>query len=124
MASATAGYFRRLTRKLTEDVQDRDDEQMARESRDHGAVAAASCQRGEEVTLLGRLRGIENAPGGAAKVKADFYDGTDEIKLVWIGRRKIPGLEAGRKIRVTGRVGEWEGRKVMFNPVYELQEEG
>lgn len=54
-------------------------------------------------------------------MQAEFYDGTDAITLVWIGRKRIPGIESGRRIMVRGRVGDRDGRKVMYNPYYELR---
>ncbi|MBO0885263.1 MAG: OB-fold nucleic acid binding domain-containing protein, partial [Mycobacterium sp.] len=57
-----------------------------------------------------------------ASVRAEFFDGTDSVDLIWIGRRRIPGVSPGRRILVRGRVGDREGRKVMYNPYYELRE--
>jgi hypothetical protein len=73
--------------------------------------------------MLGRLRSVEACPKSAsASVEAEFFDGTDAVTLVWIGRRRIPGVESGRRILVRGRIGERDGAKVMFNPYYELRE--
>ncbi|GGK40926.1 hypothetical protein GCM10011591_10710 [Nocardia camponoti] len=72
--------------------------------------------------MLGRLRSVEACPKSVgATVQAEFFDGTDAITLVWIGRRRIPGIEPGRRILVRGRVGDRGGRKVIFNPYYELR---
>jgi RecJ-like exonuclease len=42
------------------------------------------------------------------------------LTVVWLGRRQIPGIEPGRKLRVTGRVTRRDGKPVVFNPSYEL----
>jgi RecG-like helicase len=124
MAPATAGYFRRLTRRLTEDLEQLDAEEMAETSQASGAQRACDCSRGEEVTMLGRLRSVEACPkSGNASIEAEFFDGTEQIKLVWIGRRRIPGIEPGKTLLVRGRVGERDGQKVIFNPYYELRGE-
>ncbi|TSD96025.1 DNA-binding protein [Skermania sp. ID1734] len=124
MASAATGYFRRLTRKLTEDVERLDAEEMAESATASGAKRASECCRGEEVTMLGRLRSVEACPKAAgAAMEAEFFDGTDSVTLVWIGRRKIPGIAPGKTLMVRGRVGEREGGgKVIYNPYYELRE--
>ena len=107
-----SGYFRRLGRRLTADIDQLDAEELAE----------TDCCRGEEATILGRLRSVEACPKAAgATVQAEFFDGTDAITLVWIGRRRIPGIEPGRRILVRGRVGDRDGRKVIFNPYYELR---
>jgi len=40
--------------------------------------------------------------------------------LVWMGRRAIPGIEVGRRLRVDGHLGEDHGRRLIYNPVYTL----
>ncbi|MEE2032419.1 OB-fold nucleic acid binding domain-containing protein [Rhodococcus chondri] len=122
MASATVGYFRRLTRRLTEDLEELDAEEMAESSQAAGARPAAECSRGQEVTMLGRLRSVEACSKATASVQAEFFDGTDSILLVWIGRRRIPGIETGKTLLVRGRVGERGGAKVIYNPYYELRD--
>ncbi|OBA51446.1 DNA-binding protein [Nocardia sp. 852002-20019_SCH5090214] len=118
-----SGYVRRLGRRLTADLDVLDAEELAETSEASGACRAAECRRGEEVTMLGRLRSVEACPKSAsASVEAEFFDGTDAVTLVWIGRRRIPGVESGRRILVRGRIGERDGAKVMFNPYYELRE--
>lgn len=122
MAPAAAGYFRRLTRRLTEDLEQLDAEEMVETSQASGATRACDCTRGEEVTMFGRLRSVEACPKSAnASVQAEFFDGTDPVTLVWIGRRRIPGIEPGKTLMVRGRVGDRDGQKVIFNPYYELR---
>ncbi|MGW4324785.1 OB-fold nucleic acid binding domain-containing protein [Nocardia sp. NPDC004573] len=122
MSSAASGYFRRLGRRLTQDLHQLDAEELAETSEASGASHASECRRGDEATMLGRLRSVEACPKSAgASVQAEFFDGTDAVTLVWIGRRRIPGIEPGRRILVRGRVGDRDGRKVIFNPYYELR---
>ncbi|MEV0359778.1 OB-fold nucleic acid binding domain-containing protein [Nocardia sp. NPDC050697] len=122
MSSAASGYFRRLGRRLTADIDHLDAEELAESADASGACRASECRRGEEVSMLGRLRSVEACSKAAgAAIEAELFDGTDAITLVWIGRKRIPGIEPGRKILVRGRVGERDGRKVIFNPYYELR---
>ncbi|APA99904.1 OB-fold nucleic acid binding domain-containing protein [Nocardia seriolae] len=117
-----SGYFRRLSRRLTEDLDRLDAEELAETSEASGACRASECRRGEEVTMIGRLRSVEACPkAGGAEVAAEFFDGTDSVELVFIGRRRIPGIEPGRRILVRGRIGERDGGKVIYNPYYELR---
>ncbi|MBY6705508.1 OB-fold nucleic acid binding domain-containing protein [Rhodococcus sp. BP-241] len=124
MAPAAAGYFRRMARKLTEDIDQLDAEELESTSKASGAQRACDCTRGDEVTMVGRLRSVETCSKAAnAIVEAEFFDGTDTISLIWIGRRKIAGIESGTQLLVRGRVGEREGRRVIYNPYYELRTE-
>jgi RecG-like helicase len=122
MASTDAGYFRKLTRRLTADVAELDAHEMSQTAAAAGARRACDCSRGEEVTVLGRLRSVAVSPKSAeASLEAELFDGTEAVTLVWIGRRHIPGIEAGRTVRVRGRLAERNGAKVLYNPHYELQ---
>jgi hypothetical protein len=123
-AMATAeGYLRRLTRRLTDDPEQRDVEELSDEAANTGAQKAINCQRGQEVTMVGTLRTVEcNGKGCAGGVKAELFDGTDSVMLVWLGQRRIPGIESGRTLRVHGRVGKLDnGAKAIYNPHYEIQ---
>ncbi|MGL4306772.1 MAG: OB-fold nucleic acid binding domain-containing protein [Mycobacteriaceae bacterium] len=118
-----AGYLRRLTRRLTEDLEQLDAEAMTKASEGSGVQRACDCQRGEEVTMIGRLRSVEtSSKSGSAGVSAELFDGTDCVRLQWIGQRRIPGIEPGKAVLVRGRLGERDGVKVIYNPYYELQE--
>ena len=78
MAPAAAGYFRRMTHKLTADIDQLDAQDMAETSQASGAQRACDCTRGEEVTMLGRLRTVEACSKSAtANIEAEFFDGTD-----------------------------------------------
>jgi hypothetical protein len=123
-AMATAeGYLRRLTRRLTEDPEQLDVEELTDEAANTGAQKAIDCHRGQEVTMVGTLRSVEcNGKGCAGGVKAELFDGTDSVMLVWLGQRRIPGIESGRTLRVHGRVGMLDnGVKAIYNPHYEIQ---
>ncbi len=122
MATAES-FVRRLTRRLTEDPEQRDAEELTDEAAGTGAQRAIDCQRGQEVTMVGTLRSVEtNAKGCAGGVRAELFDGTDTVTLVWLGQRRIPGIESGRALRVRGRLGNLEnGAKAIYNPHYEIQ---
>ena len=122
MATAE-GYLRRLTRRLTEDPERRDVEELSDGAAINGAQRVIDCKRGQEVTMVGTLRRVEcNGKGCAGGVKAELFDGTDSVILVWLGQRRIPGIESGRMLKVHGRVGKLDnGAKAMYNPHYEIQ---
>ncbi len=122
MSAKDGGYFSRLVRKLTSDVEDLDADEMSMRSGAEGAQRACDCRSGEEVTVLGRLRSVELCPTNeAATLEAELFDGTQGVTLIWLGRRRIPGIEPGRTIKVRGRMAERDGQKVLYNPYYELQ---
>jgi RecJ-like exonuclease len=120
--SAETGFLRRMVRRLTSDVGDLDADDLSAEVARSGCDRACDSSTGEAVTVKGRLRSVEICPrGSVATLEAELFDGTDGVTLVWLGRRRIPGIEPGRTVRASGRVAVRDGRKVIYNPYYELQ---
>jgi hypothetical protein len=122
MPSTNSGYFRRLVHRLTSDLAQLDADDLSQQAEASGAQRACDCGSGQEVTVIGRLRSVEHCPkAAAATLEAELFDGTEGVTLVWLGRRRIPGIEPGRTIKARGRLAERAGRKVLYNPFYELQ---
>ncbi|MFJ2029800.1 OB-fold nucleic acid binding domain-containing protein [Streptosporangium sp. NBC_01639] len=91
----------------------------------HGATPIVSCAGRRRFCVTGTLRTVTLRPrGGAPALEAELYDGSDVIELIWLGRRKIAGIEPGRMVLAEGLVSVQDGRKVMFNPRYELRPAG
>lgn len=87
-----------------------------------GCTKIAQVHDRERVQLQGTLRTVTLRPrGGVPALEAELFDGTDIVTLVWLGRRRIAGIAAGRTLRVEGRVGKQGDACVMFNPRYELK---
>lgn len=121
MAGSDGGTFRRMLRRLTSDVERLDAEELSTDADRSGAQRAAECCSGQEVNMQGRLRSVEYCPQDAkAQLQAELFDGTDAVTLIWLGRRRIAGIEPGRTMRVRGRLAVREGRKVIYNPYYEI----
>ena len=58
--------------------------------------------------------------GGHPALEVELRDGSGAVTLLWLGRRQIPGIDPGRTIKVWGRISCHEGRRLMYNPRYEL----
>lgn len=102
----------------TEDQNQRD---LRATHADAEAQSIADAPRREQVQVRGLLRTVTLRPrGGVPTLEADLDDGTGVITLVWLGRRRIAGIEPGRSICVRGCIGDQAGTPLMFNPRYEL----
>jgi RecJ-like exonuclease len=76
---------------------------------------------GQSVKIVGRLRSVVYTPSETVPtLTAELFDGSDVVELVWLGRRRITGVEPGRRVLARGRVGEHNGRLAIYNPYYEL----
>jgi RecG-like helicase len=79
-------------------------------------------RRGETVVVGGRVRSVKFTPtANVPLLEAELFDGSSQIQLVWLGRRRIAGVEPGRKLLARGRVGLHNGQRAIYNPWYELQ---
>jgi hypothetical protein len=71
--------------------------------------------------MTGALQRVEPArPGGRPVLRAELGSGPDQVRLVWLGREHIPGIEPGRVLEVEGTLSVQRGRPTMFNPRYNL----
>lgn len=90
-----------------------------------GAAPIRSCRRGEQVTACGVLRSVVIKPrAGAPALEAELYDGSGSLHLVWLGRRRIAGVEVGRSMVVEGRITCDDDESTLFNPRYWLRPQG
>lgn len=119
------GWLSRVVRRLTEDEQELDAEDLRGDVQVTGARPVSACGQGQPVTVTGRLRSVVHTPRDTVPtVDAELYDGSGSVHLVWMGRSRIPGIEPGRALVARGRVSEHDGVKVIFNPWYELKPVG
>ncbi|MET3952019.1 hypothetical protein [Arthrobacter sp. UYEF36] len=58
-------------------------------------------------------------PAGAAGRQRSAVP-KDRLRVVWLGRRRIPGIDAGTELRLQGMVTVRDGLPTMFNPRYEI----
>jgi RecG-like helicase len=86
-----------------------------------GATTIAQVADRQRATLRGTIGMLTLRPrSGTPWLEAEFTDGSGSLTLIWMGRREIPGVVAGRDLRVTGRVSWVDGQRRMYNPNYEL----
>lgn len=72
-------------------------------------------------SLHGTLRSVTLRPrGGVPALEAELCDGSGTVFLIWLGRRRIEGIEPGKQLTVNGRLGARDGERTLFNPRYEL----
>ena len=86
-----------------------------------GADVIATCERGRPVTVCGTIRSVTLHPRvNVPTLEAEVYDGSGHMTLVWLGRRRLSGVDVGRSITAHGRVTCPHGSPMMFNPSYRL----
>ena len=114
--------LRRFFDRLTATDSELEARQLQQESAKCGAIPAQQCNRGQVVSVSGRLRTVAYTPRtNLPTLEADLWDGSDVVTLVFLGRRSIVGIEPGRQLTARGRIAIRDDRKVIYNPHYELE---
>ena len=125
MSVDAPGRLRRVLTKLASTDTQVEAEQLKRACLHSGATTVDCLQDRQRAVVKGTLRTVTLRPrAGVPALVAELYDGSGTVALVWLGRRRIPGIEPGRGITAAGCVTHHEGRPVVFNPRYSLSPAG
>lgn len=88
---------------------------------DTGCIPVSEVGDRERARVRGTLQTVTLQPrAGLPALEAELYDGSGVVTLVWLGRRRIAGIDCGRRLVATGRVASVDGRRLMYNPQYSL----
>ncbi|MDQ2625349.1 MAG: OB-fold nucleic acid binding domain-containing protein [Actinomycetota bacterium] len=99
-----------------------DDAEERSEVLDAGCTPVAAVEPRSLARVTGVVRSVTVRPrAGVQAFEAELYDGSGSLRLLFLGRRQIPGLDVGRHLVAEGRVAELDGGRVIFNPRYELR---
>ncbi|MCQ6555428.1 OB-fold nucleic acid binding domain-containing protein [Streptomyces sp. C10-9-1] len=117
-----AGRFRRMLDRLASSQQDIESAELLQDTQATGCTPICDCGDRQIVRVTGTLRTVTLRPrAGVPALEAEMFDGTAPLDVVWLGRRSIAGIEPGRRLIASGRISMSHGRRVLFNPKYELR---
>lgn len=115
------GIFGRLVHRLTAETHVLDAEDLQDTATRSGCCTCRDLIAGEDVRVAGRIRSIQYTPSEQSPtLSAELFDGSGSLQLVWLGQRRIPGIEPGRELVVRGRIAQQHGESTLYNPWYEL----
>ncbi|MFD3511656.1 OB-fold nucleic acid binding domain-containing protein [Streptomyces sp. NPDC058657] len=116
------GRFRRMLDRLSSSQEDLHSAELQEDTQSTGCTPISACNDRQIVKVTGTLRTVTLRPrAGVPALEAELFDGTAPLDVVWLGRRSIVGIEPGRKLIASGRISMSHGRRVLFNPKYELR---
>ena len=86
------------------------------------AVAIGDLRWRDVAAIEGTIRSVRMRPWAdqVASLECTVVDATGGVELVFLGRRRLGGVQLGAGIRAFGRIGAHHGRLAILNPVYEL----
>ncbi|MBF6045440.1 MULTISPECIES: OB-fold nucleic acid binding domain-containing protein [Actinomycetes] len=116
------GRFRRMLDRLSTSQEELHDAELQQDTEAAGCTRICDCDDRQIVKVTGTLRTVTLRPrAGVPALEAELFDGSAALDVVWLGRRSIVGIEPGRKLIASGRISMSRGRRVLFNPKYELR---
>lgn len=119
--ASRGGRFTSFVHRLTSSDKVLRDEALLEASSKAGGTPVSDLPDRRQACVCGTVRSVTLRPrAGVPALVAELYDGTGTLTVVWLGRRQIPGIAAGRRMCVHGRVAQRDGSPVLFNPSYEL----
>jgi hypothetical protein len=75
----------------------------------------------DHVTIRGEVRSLRVvSQHDSPTMELVLDDGSGALSLVFLGRRRIAGIEVGTRLRATATLGVFNNRLAMLNPTYEL----
>jgi RecG-like helicase len=120
---AKESMLQRALRRMTSSNAELESEDLQRSVRQEGSVPIQNCEDRQRVQLTGTVSTVTiNPRAGHPALEVELRDGSGAVTLVWLGRRQIPGIDCGRTLKVWGRISCHEGRRLVYNPRYELMQ--
>lgn len=123
--TGSLGVLGKTLRRLTESHDDR----LLRESSEQHSLLhpgesvqrIESCTPGTEVTVTGEVVSLNvRAEGSTPALEIRVDDPSGHVFVVWLGRRRVPGIYVGRHLVVHGRLNCVMEHPTIYNPRYEL----
>lgn len=115
--------LQRALRRLASSNAELESEELQRNVREEGATPILECEDRQRVQLTGTVSAVTiNPRAGHPALEVELRDGSGAVTLVWLGRRQIPGIDCGQTLKVWGRISCHEGRRLVYNPRYELMQ--
>ena len=76
----------------------------------------------ERVRIRGHVRSLRLHPigEGITVLECTIVDGSGGITIAFLGRRRVAGIELGRRLEAEGMVAEVRERLTIINPSYRL----
>jgi len=120
---AKENMLQKALRRFASSNADLESEELQRNVREEGAIPILNCEDRQRVQLTGTVSSVTITPrAGHPALEAELRDGSGAVTLVWLGRRQIPGIDPGRTLKIWGRISCHEGKRLIYNPRYELMQ--
>lgn len=115
--------WQRVVQRIAGSNADLESAELQRAVEAEAAMPIRDCGDRQLARLRGTVTNVTIHPrGGHPNLEVELRDGSGAVRLIWLGRREIAGIEPGRQLAVEGRVCLRRGERMIYNPRYELLE--
>lgn len=84
-------------------------------------IPIAQAEDRQRVVVQGRVRMLTlPTASSVTALIVEIADGTGSARLVFVGRKAIPGIDCGVVLRARGRMSVRDGVRVIYDPIYEI----
>ncbi len=112
-----------LRKKLGRSLDEIEDERLQSRFADLGMVSIADAPSRAPIVVGGEIQGLQVVPrAGSPSLEVTISDGTGRAVAVFTGRRRLGGVDCGRRIVIEGVGRSERGRMLVVNPAYTVVE--
>lgn len=97
----------------------------------HGSAGRSAPGLPEPLPQRGRIKArgvidrvtvapVTAPPSFAVQARIDWHGAREDVRIVWMGQRRVPGVEAGVELRFEGMLSRVAGTPTVYNPRYEI----
>lgn len=66
------------------------------------------------------LAPVHAAPTFTVLARIEWQGTRQDVRIIWLGQRRVPGIQAGVKVRFEGMLTRVDGTPTVYNPRYEI----
>lgn len=113
--------LRKFVERLTKPVEDLDREKLVEFCDALGVRHTDELESRVLARVAGEVQTVRIVPrAGSPSLEVTVSDGRGQVVGIFFGRRKLAGINPGRRLLLEGVVAPERNRSFMYNPVYEL----
>lgn len=119
----SADVLKNLRRKMSQSIDDIEDQRLAGRMADFDLTRINDVEARTKVLLAGEVQTVQVVPrAGSPSLEITVSDGTGRAVAVFTGRRRLGGVDCGRRVLIEGVARRERGRLLMMNPAYTIVE--
>jgi RecG-like helicase len=115
--------LKKLRNKMAVSIDEIEDQRLADRVADFALTPIAEAPLRTRVTIAGEVQSVQVVPHlGSPSLEITVSDGSGRAAAVFTGRRRLAGVDCGRRVLLEGVARRDRGRLLVVNPAYTIVE--